>query len=281
MKPRRHRRRLLPCMTTLIARRFGYAGVIFLTLLTPRARAIVSGSMTNLTAPADATAWDYVGSIGGASGVYLGDYNGTYWVLTAAHVGAGDFTLNGTTYDAVSGSAISITNSDDTPADLTLFRISSDPGLATLAISSSDKAAGTTVQMIGYGGGKSWGTNTIYGYGTYTLNGYPYNGRGIITLASGEAGNGGQGVGGDSGGGEFYQSGGKWILAGILSGVGDITDGTTDEGNGTIAVDLATYRTQVLNDINAVSAIPEPATWAAILGGTALGLALWRRRRSE
>ena len=53
--------------------------------------------------------------------------------------------------------------------------------------------------MIGFGGGKSWGTNTIAGYTDYTIGGTSYGGQGIVTLASGESGNGGQGVGGDSG----------------------------------------------------------------------------------
>ncbi|MFA6289898.1 MAG: PEP-CTERM sorting domain-containing protein [Opitutaceae bacterium] len=245
----------------------------------PEARAIISGSTTNTSDPGS-SAWDYVGAIGGASGVYLGDYNGTYWVLTAAHVGFGNFTLGGTTYSAVTGSSISIYNTDSSQADLTLFQISTSPGLANLSLNPFTNLGTTTVQMIGVGGGKSWGTNTIAGYTNYTIDGTPYGGQGIVTLASGESGNGGQGVGGDSGGGEFYQFGGTWVLAGILSGAGELFSGGTSLGQGTIAVDLAVYRTQILNDINAVSSIPEPATWALFLGGTMLILAVWRRRRT-
>ncbi len=244
----------------------------------PAVRAIVSGSTTNTSDPGS-SAWNYVGAIGGAGGVYLGDYNGTYWVLTAAHVGLGDFTLGGTTYSAVSGSSINIYNTDSSQADLALYRISTSPGLANLSLNPFANLGTTTVQMIGFGGGKSWGTNTIAGYTSYTINGTPYGGQGIVTLASGESGNGGQGVGGDSGGGEFYQFGGTWVLAGILSGVGELFSGGTSLGQGTIAVDLALYRTQILNDINAVSGIPEPATWALVLGGAMLTLVVWRRRR--
>jgi hypothetical protein len=64
------------------------------------------------------TGWDYVGQVNGASGVYLG--NG--WVLTAAHVSGGDFTLDGITYGMVDGSDESVGSSD-----LTLFQISSSP----------------------------------------------------------------------------------------------------------------------------------------------------------
>ncbi|HTJ78591.1 MAG TPA: trypsin-like serine protease [Rariglobus sp.] len=238
----------------------------------------MSGSTTDTSDPGS-SAWTYVGTVNGASGVYLGTYNDTYWVLTAGHVGLGDFTLDGVTYSAVTGSAISIYNNDSSPADLTLYQIASDPGLTALTIASTDQFSGTTVQMIGFGGGKSWGANTIYGYTNYTLDGYLFNGRGIVTLASGEGGNGGQGVGGDSGGGEFYFNGTTWVLAGILSGVGDIMNGSTDLGNGTIAVDLSVYRSQILADINAVSAIPEPATLALGMGTMVLGLTVWRRRR--
>jgi hypothetical protein len=249
-----------------------------LSFFAPNARAIISGSLYNFSNPGSAP-WNYVGSLNGASGVYLGDYNNTDWVLTAAHVGLGNFTLGGVTYDAISGSAFSIYNSDGSPADLSLFQISGTPGLANLTIASSEPVSGTTVQMIGFGGGKSWGTNTIAGYTDYTLSGTPYGGIGIVTLASGEDGNGAQGVAGDSGGGMFYEDSGKWTLAGTLSGVGDITDSNgTDLGQATVAVDLAAYSSQITADINSV-AIPEPSLYAAILGAAALGLTVFRRKR--
>jgi len=239
-------------------------------------RAIVTGSTTDTSDPGS-SAWNYVGTVNGASGVYLGAYNGTYWVLTAGHVGLGDFTLAGTTYSAVSGSALSISNIDSSLADLTLYQIGSSAGLSNLTLVSSDRPTGTSVEMIGYGGGKSWGTNTIYGYTNYTVSNTSFGGRGIVTLAS----DGAQGVGGDSGGGMFYYNGSTWVLSGILSGVGTITNGSTDLGNGTISVDLASYSSQILSDISAVSAIPEPAVLSLGLGSAMLGLACWRRRRAS
>jgi hypothetical protein len=249
-----------------------------LCFFAPAARAVESGSTFNTSNPGSA-AWNYVGSLNSASGVYLGNYNNTNWVLTAAHVGLGNFTLGSTTYDAIGGSAFSIYNSDNSPADLSLFRISGTPGLANLAIASSEPADGTTVQMIGFGGGKSWGTNTIYGYANYTLSGLPYGGPGIVTLASGEGGQGAQGVAGDSGGGLFYADSGNWVLAGTLSGAGDFTNSAgTDLGQGTVSVDLATYSSQITADIDSV-AIPEPPAYAVIFGAAALGFAVVHRKR--
>ena len=241
------------------------------------ARAVETGSIFNTTDPGNAP-WNYVGSIsGGASGVYLGAYGGNFWVLTAAHVGAGDFILGGTTYNAVSGSSFSVTNGDSSLADLTLFRISGNPGLANLPVASSAPATSTAVEMIGFGGGKSWGTNTIFAYTNYTLSGLPYGGSGIVTLAS----NGGQGVGGDSGGGLFAQSSGTWYLAGILSGVGPISSGGTNFGDGTLSVNFAAYYSQISADIGSVSAIPEPSSVAMITGLGALLCGVVARRRSS
>ena len=242
----------------------------------PIVRAVESGS-TYYTSDPGFAPWNYVGSIGGTSGVYLGDYNGTSWVLTAAHVGAGGFTLGSTLYPAIGGSAFTIHNHDGSLADLTLFQISGAPGLANLTIVSSAPSIGTTVQMIGFGGGKSWGTNTIFGYADYMLNDTVFGGPGIVTLASGESGLGGQGVGGDSGGGLFYESFGTWYLAGVLSGAGDIPG----FGNGTIAVDLAAYASQINADINSVSAIPEQSAYGILFGLGALGFAAYRRRHGH
>ena len=60
----------------------------------------------NTNAPADDPGWANVGVLGIGNGVYLGDR----WVLTAAHVGAGEIVLAGTTYAAEDGSAVQLTN---------------------------------------------------------------------------------------------------------------------------------------------------------------------------
>jgi hypothetical protein len=236
-------------------------------------RAVQTGATTNTSDPGTVV-WNYVGSIGGAGGVFLGNYGGSGWVLTAAHVGAGSFTLGGTTYSATGASFTNFVY-NTTTADLTLFQISGTPSLSNLSL--AQPAVGSTVEMIGFGGGKSWGDNTIYNYSLYTVDNTSYGGPGIVTLASGLGGNGAQGVSGDSGGGLFYQDSGTWYLTGILSAAGDLGSGL---GNGTVSVDLAYYVSQINADINSVSAIPEPSTYATICGvGALFGAVIIRRRR--
>lgn len=165
-------------------------------------RAVIVGpgaGTGNTTGSGMSSGWDYVGTVGGASGVYLG--NG--WVLTAFHVGgisAGStpFTLSGTTYIADSG-ATRLTNADSSPADLQMFHLATSPALTLLSLSSSTPSNGTTIYMVGYGrdprnssatyysdtttwaggsnsltaaaGGLGYGTNNVKRWGTNTIDG--------------------------------------------------------------------------------------------------------------
>lgn len=106
----------------------------------------------NTTPPADDPGWSSVGVRGTGNGVWLGDG----WVLTVAHVGAGDIVLAGVTYAAEQGSAVQLTNggaSGRTAAtDLMLYRLASGPvGLAAATIAATPPAIGTAVTMIGSG----------------------------------------------------------------------------------------------------------------------------------
>jgi hypothetical protein len=96
----------------------------------------------NLTAPADDFGFGNVGVLNGSSGVYLGNR----WVLTARHVGAGTITLGGTPFTHDASSIYHIGT-----ADLTLFRLNSDPGLPSLTIASSAPTLGSTLYMAGNG----------------------------------------------------------------------------------------------------------------------------------
>lgn len=225
------------------------------------------------------TGWDYVGSVGGASGVYLG--NG--WVLTAVHVGAGDFTLDGVTYGLVAGSPTAITNANGSAADLVLFQIAAPPNLPSLAISSAAPAklslnsAGDHVVLIGFGGGaKSWGRNMVtasdesispQGSDTVTVDfGTKY---GAVRFVDNQA----KAVVGDSGGAGFIYdaSTGTWKLAGMIQAVSQNGD--------TYLAQLNVYAAQI-EAIRAATPVPEahPLGLLILGAGAAVGGLAWRRR---
>ena len=266
-------------------KRFLVTLILLFLLLGSPARAILVGSSTyNTAAPTGSdianwstgwgavgvTGWDYVGTVNGASGVYLGNN----WVLTAAHVGAGNFTLGSTSY-AVVGTPQLIGS-----ADLTLFQISTAPNLPSLTIATtapvvfSRNNSGSSVAMIGYGGGngKTWGVNTV------TANNQPISvsvgtppnqtnygpttdfetAYGTTTHGSSSVTNNAQLVLYDSGGGDFvYNSAtSNWTLAGINEANNPISSnpGFYDS----YMVQLSSYATQ----IDAVIAVPEPSVFA-------------------
>lgn len=105
----------------------------------------------NTNAPANDPGWANIGILGGGTGIYLGDG----WVLTAAHVGAGTITLQGTAYNPLPGSTVQLTN--NTPGmtaltDLIVFQLSSTPaGIGSLTLASSAPTLAAPVVMIGAG----------------------------------------------------------------------------------------------------------------------------------
>jgi hypothetical protein len=182
------------------------------------------------------TGWNYCGSVAGNSAVYLG--NG--WVLTAAHVGAGDLNLNNVTYPMVPNTA-QILHSVRIPgqaaptsplADLVLFRVSPAPSLPPLTIRPNDPVGGSSqAVMIGYGhtnGDRTvtWGFNTVTSpWVNYTemlsavVSGVndTFSSNDFVTLTQDGTTNNYQVVTGDSGGPDFiYNSTTKaWELAGL------------------------------------------------------------------
>ncbi|MFM8655832.1 MAG: trypsin-like serine protease [Chthoniobacterales bacterium] len=135
--------------------------------LTPAAHAVVINTgdgKGNTNAPADDPGWANVGYINGASGIYLG----AGWVLTAAHVGAGNISFSGISYSPLAGSSIVLTNSTigrTTNTDLLMFQLASTPaGLGPLTLASSAPTLGTGVTMIGAGRDRGaftkWNVNT-------------------------------------------------------------------------------------------------------------------------
>lgn len=275
----------------------------------PAARAVIvyGGDGTgNMTAPGNGAPWNYVGTIGSTTGVFLGNYNGSGWVITANHVGAGDFTLGGTTYSAVGGSGVQIGG-----ADLQVFRISSAPALSNLSLSATAPTFGSSVTMIGNGVGRAaglttWHVNTTpdpwvwslssFAGETTTKDGYTWNGVnamrwGTNTIAGATTFNGtslllseftatagsAQAATGDSGGGVFYYNGSNWELSGVMAYIDTFSGqpgSTAVVGNLTAFANIADYRGAIL------TAIPEPAEVGAWFGAVALAAVIWRRRRA-
>ncbi len=122
---------------------------------------ITSGNgQGNTTAPANDPGFANIGRKvpGQGSGTFI--YLGNRKVLTAAHIGAADVVFGGTTYAAVGGSTVQLTNADSSPTDLVIFEIATDPGLPGVNISQSAPAVGANVVMIG--AGLSRDTNQTY-----------------------------------------------------------------------------------------------------------------------
>jgi len=225
------------------------------------------------TGYAATTGWNYVGTVGGNSAVYMGNN----WVLTAGHVGTGVFNLNGISYPMVASSTHSFDG-----VDLVLFQISPAPDLPGVPVRSSAPAAvgpgesgNSPVAIIGWGAGggsrfETWGYNNPINYIDQTIsvtaNGTTYTSNDFATLTETtsappkETGNPYEVQVGDSGGADFIYNSttSRWELAGINEGnngtsVFTYSDGAT--GGYSVFVQLNTYSTT----INSVIAQPLPS----------------------
>ena len=114
----------------------------------------VIGTTGNTAAPLDDPGFANVGTLNGASAIYLGNR----WVLTASHVGSGSVYFGGVPY-AVSGPVTQLHNQGTSGmtalADMILFQIASDPGLPSLAISAGSPVLNDELMMIGNGVNRS------------------------------------------------------------------------------------------------------------------------------
>jgi len=261
-----------------------------------------------------------VGIVGSSlSGVYLGSVGGQDWVLTAKHVGAGSFTLDGTVYSAVSDSAVQLTNANGTVADLILYRIDTPLDWSIISISGTASSVGATVTMIGNGynrqtslvgwdiAGTTWSAVSPEAVGADAI-GYYYAADGSRTLRWGtntvsqanqpvsysgwtttcgitrfDALNGdAQGASGDSGGGVFTQNAdGTSSLAGIMLAIGTYSE-YGQLANTAVLGNVTCYADLSAYRSQILTTIPEPATVPVLLGLATLGLAAirrWWRRR--
>ncbi len=233
----------------------------------PAAAVVTVGAAEEATAaPPHFPYWEHVGRRGGLSAVYVGER----WVVTAQHVGAGPLELRGRTFEAEPGSTMRF-ETGGSHADLLLYRLREDPGLAPLPISHATLATQTPVLMVGYGASRGaplhwagragfrWGeSGSLRRWGTNRIEGRMRTRRGATLTAvfftefdppedctPAES----QAAAGDSGGGVFARNGdGDWELAGILIMVLR-TPGQPGSialfGDRTLAADLSFYRDQL------------------------------------
>jgi hypothetical protein len=253
-------------------------------LTSAHAMVLASGeSGTNTTDPGIEPALNHVGIVNnGESGVYLGNYHGKSWVLTANHVGPGSFDLGGVTYSAVAGSAHQLLNPGSTLSDILLFQIDGDPGLSALNLASASPTNDTQVYMIGFGqsgqpnrsywidDGGPW-IPTVAGDPAANRIGYQWTGvqPGLERWGSGSVVSSTHGINqtlafytkfldqknnacaaaGDSGGGVFMRQGDQWQLVGMLDALGGLRNqpaGTSIlNGDINVIADLSQYRAQI------------------------------------
>lgn len=244
------------------------------------ARAVVNAATaSNTNVPSLGMPWPYVGTINGASAVYLG--NG--WALTAYHVGAGNMLL-GTNLLSYTGNYTRLTNSDGSGTDVILVQLTPKLSLPTLPLARSSPNASNVVWVIGYGktagsqetlvngfagftwsvnGHKSWGNNRLTdaglidadgGFGKLTFFVMDFSTSASPDRVSQEA----QAAAGDSGGGVFQQRDDAWFLVGMMDAISQMPGQLAESavyGNATYCGDIATYRSQILT---VMGAPPEP-----------------------
>jgi len=228
---------MAPSFVRTVFRRF-LLSLFLLSGLSGTANAVIvayGDGTQNSTAPADNFGFANVGTVGGASGVYLG--NG--WMLSAYHVvanGVGGFnigsvTLAGITYAADAATAARLANQDQSPADLAVFRLTSIPeGLPSVSIASTAPVAGSSVSMAGHGPDRAvnqthWNIDTSTNPDTWTE-----------TTGSGDA----QGY--------FWLNTftTRWGINQVATFSGGSTTNTIDDGSGTTNAFFTTFNNSAL-----------------------------------
>jgi hypothetical protein len=215
-------------------------------------------------APGRGTGFDHVGHIGGTSGVYVGDG----WVLTAAHVGAGDLWLEGVRYPAVSDSWVRLRGeAGAAPPDLGLFRVEPAPRLPRLEIARRPPKLADPLLLVGCGLGRGevfewegrpgwrWAAPAVCRWGRNQVAAVSIDMQepGVatsvfVTLFSEGEPEEAQAAVGDSGGAGFAPGRGGWVLAGIMISVRSFPRQpaqTSVIGNATHLADLSRYRAEI------------------------------------
>jgi hypothetical protein len=304
-----------PCRFYLVAV-LGSAIVMLMLEKDVSAVIIAGGDGTaNSSAPTDDPGWANVGTLNGASCVYLGDG----WVLTASHVGIGSVSLGTNSYNAIQSSYTRLCQpgSPSQPVDLAMFRLQTVPaGLASVTVSSTEPAGGASIVAIGNGldrapaatwwdpswnevsatdptatyegysyantQSKRWGTNNLIRQ-TAVGDGFGTTDVWYTSFTTNGSNNEMQAAPGDSGGGMFYESDTGWQLSGIILAVGSpASEGKPDSLNAavfndvTYYADLGHYSSEIAHVM--ATDVPEPST-LLLLGAGALAMIGYRCQR--
>lgn len=253
--------------------------------------AVVISSATdiaNVKAPANDPGWLNIGEVGGGSAVYLG----SGWVITAEHVEGNVLNLSdGRSFTASADYNYRVKNIGKPAApDLRMFRLTQDPGLPAMNITTTAPTVGTQVMMIGSGtdraatlrgwnvaaagqtlqwtetsplgadvlghhlvgtSTKRWGQNFVANNSAYR----PSDATQVFMTTFDREGTTfeAQATPGDSGGGVFIGGEGGWLLAGIMITSQPLTNQPPDivtYGSQSAMADLAYYRNDILSMVD-------------------------------
>ncbi len=248
--------------------------------------------------------WNRTVTLGAGTGTYLGNFGGTRWVLTAAHVSSVSGTIktaDGRSLVLGDGGKVytGFKNADGTSVDLKLFSVSATgdaadylDALGNIEIYTGDLYTNTPLYCVGtgcslsLGGGISSGSR-VKQWGEFCADGIQEVEEGgrktlsFVEVFSSEAEKSIQCGMYDSGSGVFVKNGENWEVVGVA-----ITVGANSENNPTvgyvetpnsICVTSFTFLPEYASQIYAI--IPEPSVFGLLAGIFALGFAGTRRKR--
>lgn len=249
--------------------------------------------------------WNRTVYLAAGTGTYLGkSADGTHWVLTAAHVSAGDGTIKTSTGETIGLSNAGTThyfyNADGTQADLKLFSVSATETnedrlnkIGNLEIYTGALYTNTPLYCVGTGANLSIGGGIsgerVKQWGEFCADGaspdlqqtpsYSYRSP-VFQEVFSNKGKSIQCGAQDSGSGAFVKNGNDWELVGVAISVGGVGNSSSvnyyESGDAICAtnfVDLSQYASQIY------AIIPEPSAFGLLAGMFVLGLAGMRRRR--